>query len=136
MNRRTIAALGLGALAVACATGAIGDAPDVRRPPAELPTRIDAATPGGDAEIGGIVRDEGDELLGGAWVTIGCACLEAPLELASDGGGAFRARGLPPGSYTITVRHGRGERSYMVDLPAGRRFRLKARISDRPTIIT
>jgi hypothetical protein len=34
----------------------------------------------------------------------------------------------------ITVRW--GERSYAVDLPAGRKLRIKARIGDRPPIIT
>ncbi|MEZ4383968.1 MAG: hypothetical protein R3A79_21730 [Nannocystaceae bacterium] len=124
MRRRTIAALALGVLAIACATGAIGETSETRRPPADLPTRIDAATPDGDAEIAGIVRDG---------VTIGCACLDAR---APEGAAVARELELPGGSDTLTVHHGRGERSYAIDLPARRKLRIMARIGDRPPIIT
>ncbi len=135
MDRRTWIAITLGALAIACASGAIGPQAILYRTPDGLPARADAAAED-DAELSGIVSLDGGGPATNAWVTIEGAGLPAPLDLATDAAGAYLARGLPAGAYSVRVRYRSYDIAKMVSLKAGETARSDMLLHDRPLTIT
>lgn len=92
-----ILALTLGACARPCPSFAPA-------PPAVSDAPADAQLGLGEASVDVVVRgaDDGRPRIG-VPVTLACACLRAPLRLATGPDGLARARGLPAGSYEIDV---------------------------------
>ena len=135
MQGQTRIAITLGALALACASGALGGSSVIFTPPSGLVASV-KATPEGRARIDGVVSEESGTPSVGAWVTISCACLAAPLDLATDDAGRYRAEGLAPGAYTVRIRKRSVETAKVAELPAEGRLRLNFRIRASPVVIT
>lgn len=124
MERRSIVAVVLGVVSVACATGVIES--DSSQP--ELVVEPLAGT---DARglVNGIVwdRKKGGGLAG-ALVLVQCTCLPRMLERMTGEGGAFHFGELPPGRYTVQVLYRDANIQRTFDLAAGTRIRADVRV--------
>ncbi len=100
MNRRTIAPLVVGALAVACAAGAFANKPA----PASV-VESEVIPEGSEWPVlAGVVQDKasGDRLKG-ALVVIQCDCMQDSRETATDAEGIYKFHDLPSGEYRILL---------------------------------
>lgn len=93
-----------------------------------LPNVAHAAS---DGSIGGAVTDKNTgEKIGGALVLLQCACLQGTLERNTNYDGVYLFKGLPTGTYTVQVLHGKADISKTTVLPRGKK--LKANFSIDP----
>lgn len=114
----TIAALVIGLLAVACATGTLTD--DRIHQPAIHTSQVGGAL----GKIQGIVRAKGNtHSVGDALVIVECSCLPGPREIRTNADGIFYFDHLPPGSYEIRVLVGVSELVRKAKLEAGLKLR-------------
>lgn len=133
MERRSVVAVVLGVVSVACATGVLepvsGDSTVLVEPLGEEGER---------ARIAGVVRHSNTRhALGGALVIIQCTCLEGAREAVTDAGGVYAFRNVPPGRYTVQVLHRDANVNKTIELPAGARLRVNFSVDpDRRFIIT
>ncbi len=122
MDRRTIPALLLGGMAIACAVGAF----DKERPQAPTVTTTEALpTEDENALIRGVVthRDHRGSIEG-ALVVLQCTCLESHREAVTNVDGLYGFHTLPAGEYTIQVLYGRADVSRKASLKRGFKVRI------------
>ncbi|MEZ4384877.1 MAG: carboxypeptidase-like regulatory domain-containing protein [Nannocystaceae bacterium] len=137
MDRRTLAALSLGALAIACATGAVGGGPPATS--RADPLAIEALPPTSDGSViqGVVVNQETGEAAADAIVVVTCDCLEGGMrELRTNDAGLYSLRALPPGTYDVQVFYRHADVSRTIDLAERVKARLNFRVHVRPTIVT
>lgn len=137
MDRRTLAALGLGALAIACATGAVGGGPSA--PPRAEPLEIEALPPTSDGSViqGVVLNEETGDAAVDAIVVVTCDCLDGGMrEVRTNGAGLYSLRALPSGTYDVQVLYGSSNVIRTIDLAERVKARLNFRVHDRPIIVT
>jgi hypothetical protein len=137
MDRRTLAALSLGALAIACATGAVGGGPPATSRADPLETEALPPTSDGSVIQGVVVNQETGDAAVDAIVVVTCDCLEGGMrELRTNSAGIYSARDLPPGTYDVQVLFGSANIVRTIDLGERVKARLNFRVVDRPIIVT
>lgn len=123
MDRRSIVAVVLGVVSVACATGVLQGRPD--HPPV-VAEPLGADQP---SQIVGVVRDQNTgHALPGALVIVQCTCLAGAREVMSSEGGTFGFRDLPPGKYTVQVLFKDANVNRTVELAPATRMRTDFRV--------
>jgi hypothetical protein len=123
MDRRSVVAVVLGGLSVACATGTL------ERGPNHPPAGVELLRPGDPSQLVGVVRDRNTgHAIPAALVIIQCTCLTGAREVVSDDRGAFGFRDLPPGDYTVQVLYGYTTVDRTVELAPATRMRTEFRI--------
>jgi hypothetical protein len=133
MARRTLVALVIGALSVACAAGAFDTS--VVQYPLTVEPNPDATD---QSVIQGFVLDQNTgERVPDALVILQCSCLQGPRETQAGPDGLYRFRHLPPGKYTVQVLFGEANLSRSLDLTPGTRVRADFRLdSSKRFVIT
>lgn len=123
MDRRSVVAVVLGVVSVACAAGALEPATRRSGPSTVLVEPL--GDEGERARISGVVRHTKTErVLGGALVILQCSCLQRAYEAVTDASGVYSFGNLPPGRYTVQVLHGEANLQKTIELPVGARMRM------------
>ncbi|MFY0533215.1 carboxypeptidase regulatory-like domain-containing protein [Nannocystis pusilla] len=123
MDRRSVVAVVLGGVSVACATGVL------ERGPNHPPAVVELLGPGDSSQLVGVVRDRTTgHAVPAALVIIQCTCLAGAREMVSNDGGAFGFRDLPPGKYTVQVLFGYANVNRTIELAPATRMRTDFRI--------
>ncbi|MCY0992114.1 carboxypeptidase-like regulatory domain-containing protein [Nannocystis sp. ILAH1] len=123
MDRRSLVAVVLGVVSVACATGVL------ERGPNHPPAVVELLSPGDSSQLVGVVHDRNTgHAIPAALVIIQCTCLAGAREMMSNDGGAFGFRDLPPGKYTVQVLFGYANVNRTVELAPATRMRTDFRI--------
>lgn len=132
MDKRSVVAVVLGVVSVACATG-------VLEPSTPQPAPyIEKFEPGSGARVAGIVRDQDSERsIAGALVILQCTCLQGARETTTDAAGLYVFRNLPPGKYTVQVLFNDANVNKTFELPPETAMRVHFRIDpDKRFMIT
>lgn len=126
---RSLCWVGLGALSVACATGAFAP------PPPSVIEEVTASE--GTTTIKGDVLDsETDEPLQGALLVLRCDCFAGEREMQTNANGVFAFRDLPAGTYEVQVLHGNSESTKSVRMRSDQTIRLRFVLSKEPYVVT
>lgn len=117
MEKRTLVALGLAA--VACATGALDPGP---RSTVRVEPRADGSS---TVVLTGVVLNASRGANGApaadARVEIDCTCIQGARAVKTDAEGRFRFEELPPGAYSARFVFGDDDRGYVTRVGPGER---------------
>ena len=121
MDRRTLPALALGALAVACAIGSFDKS---TQSPATVSTR-DLPEGSQYSTLRGVIVDkQSRDLIAGAYIILQCSCLQAQREVQTNAEGLYGFNKLPAGEYTIQVLYGRADHSKVLQVKSSQKIRV------------
>lgn len=130
MSTRTVSAVVLGIVAVACAINAehLGHGS-----PVSIETE---ASENGSLVVGRVVDRETGEPVGSALVVVDCPCLQGSREVMTNDDGYFALRSLPPGPYSIFTFAASSRVTSKFQLERDHRVRVLVRINTSSMIIT
>jgi hypothetical protein len=126
MQRRSVVAVVLGVVSVACATGVLEHD---RSSAVVEPLAPQGAVPVAAGQVTGIVRHHtSGSAIAGALIIVQCACLQGARETTTDKDGVYSLRDLPPGKYTVQVLFKDANVNKTFEMPPGVGFRVNFRI--------